>query len=144
MYPQPDGTILEYGAIPHPITGNVTKYVECWEDIEPAIIDEEEMHKSCVLKCDNDNGKGMIIRVGGIVQGLLIREGEEGKEREICVMRIEWNTGSREWKKTVAIGAFPLPVVVVDREVGRGIKVGEKFQGGNGLEWVCVEVYDWS
>jgi hypothetical protein len=50
MYPQSDGTVLEYGIMANPKTGKMTKYEECWEDVEPALVGDEEEFVSWVSR----------------------------------------------------------------------------------------------
>lgn len=86
MYPQPDGTTLEKGAMAHPETGLITKYEEVWQDLEPQPIGQCEDSVSYVLKLDEPTSevKGVLIRIGEYIEGVL-REKDS-----VSAIRWEW------------------------------------------------------
>ncbi|CZR67912.1 uncharacterized protein PAC_17811 [Phialocephala subalpina] len=143
MYPQSDGTVLEYGIMANPKTGKMTKYEECWEDVEPALVGDEEEFVSWVLICDDaESGtKGMLIRIGEIIQGLV------RTPKGISVVRWEWNANAEteeeaEWERAVAIGRLEVPGILF--EEGENIVKGVELMGSDGLDWLCVEAFEWS
>lgn len=143
MYPQSDGTVLEYGSMPHLKTGKVTKYEECWEDVEPALVGDEEEFVSWVLTCGDPELEtiGMLIRIGEVIQGIVRKGGE------VSVVRWEWDAKAdeeeeAEWERTVAIGRLEVPGVLF--EGGENIVKGVELMGSDGLDWICVEAFEWS
>lgn len=86
MVVQPDGTVLETGAMAHPDTGIVTAYEEVWQDFEPERTGTDHMHISYALRLDDpqSKSKGVVIRIGRHVQGVL-RSGDE-----ITAIRWQW------------------------------------------------------
>lgn len=123
MHPQPNGEVLEYGVMVNPGKGVEEKYEECWNDLE---IEGEK--KGWVLKVEDEGEgvKGMLIRIGGTVQGVLRRVAEVSVGR--------WKEGER----VVGIGRLELP-----RGLGKVVKEGDNFIGEEGLVWVCVETFEW-
>ena len=140
MYPQDNGEVLEYGAMVNPEKGIVEKYEECWVDLEPKRVGTEERLKCWALKMEEkgEEGevvRGMIVRIGEYIQGVVRRGGE------VAVGRWVWSEG-KDWERLVGIGKLDVPAEVL--EVGYKIHQEEKFMSGDGLEWVCVESIGWS
>ena len=111
----------------------VENYEELWEDLE----DPDGMEKiGWVLSVDGERGKGMCVRVGRRVQGV-VRMGM-GKE---VVSVVRWRFVEESgWVKEVEIGEFPLGAEIFGDLV---IKVGDIAQGLKGLEWECLESFTW-
>lgn len=144
MYPQPNGDVLEKGINHDASTGEETAYEELWTDLEVGVIPEEGGKYSTVLKVEAEGGKakGMVIRVGGWCQGLLIEEG--GK---MTVERWRWMSeendptqGPGYWKRVVRIGEGEMPGPVLLR----GVSDGAETEVVNGeRKWEIVENYRW-
>ncbi|KUJ20786.1 uncharacterized protein LY89DRAFT_716106 [Mollisia scopiformis] len=142
MYPQSDGSVLEYGEMVNPARGRRMKYEECWEDVEARLVGVEEEFVSWILICDDEEGgrKGMLVRVGDVIQGL-VRDGAGSR-----IVRWEWRAGENEeeeeWERTVGIGRLEVPGVLF--EEGKRVEKGDELMGSDGVDWVCVEAFEWS
>ena len=135
MYPQSDGEVLEYGAMVNPKKGTVENYEECWLDLEAGRVGDEPGYTSWVLRCEDDGRgvKGMLIRIGEHIQGVM------RKSKEISVGRWKW-TAEQGWSNSVVLGELEPPSVVF----GRGpVKEGDIMKGSDELEWVCIEKFTW-
>lgn len=126
---------LETGAMEGP-SGEVESYEECWVDLPPVKLPGEEGLRGWVLKGEGKGGegRGMIIRIGGLVAGVW-----RGKEGEIGVRRWRWDGESKGWEVVLVIGDLECPVSV---EGFGKIGMGEKF-AKEGVSWECVEVMEW-
>jgi hypothetical protein len=150
MWPRDDGSggVVERGSMVNPASGKVESYEEIWADLEL-----ESKGMCWVLKTESDGVKGMMIRVGNYIQGVLrkgpsVNVGSWGK--------LETGQGEarrREWKQVVLIGMWDMPGPLGDLGIGSG--VGDKFMSGSftigepsksedALEWECVEFFEWS
>jgi hypothetical protein len=140
MYPKDDGSneVLEKGAMVKPATGKITKYEECWVDLEPVMLPGEGDHQSWVMitkkTTPEASVKGMMIRIGGYVQAVL-RDGEK-----VGVRKWKWEAG--EWKETVIIGELDSPLA--GGKMRREMEVGEEFVSPGGRMWRCVESFRWN
>jgi Protein HRI1 len=131
MHVQPNGEVLEQGSMINPSTNKVEQYEECWVDLK----DEDGREKvGWVLKVEEEGMKGMMVRVGGWIQGVLRR----GEEFEVARWRF---TERKGWEQLVGIGRLELPREVFWHE---GVRDGVKFMGNQGEEWVCVESFTWT
>lgn len=126
----------------HPTLGKEMRYEECWEDVETGLVGSEPECRSWVLICDDIEKyeRGMLIRVGEIMQGLV--KGKTG----VRVVRWEWSVsedgeGEGEWERCLAIGRLEIPGVLF--EEGRRVVDGEELMGSDGLDWTCVESFEW-
>lgn len=72
------------------------------------------------------------------MQGLV--KGRKGTR----VVRWEWKTGEDdgEWERVLALGRLEVPGVLF--EEGKDVGIGEEFMGSDGLDWRCVESFEWS
>lgn len=72
MYDQHDGLTWEKGIMEHPKTGKLTPYEEVWEDFAPAKDAAGNMITVTLVHTESGNSaKGMVIRVGDWIQGIL-------------------------------------------------------------------------
>lgn len=152
MYPQPNGDVLEYGDMRNPDSGKVERYVECWGEL-PADVGKGMERRGWVVVCDQEEVKGMIVRVGRFVQGLVVSDGvggdgdEKEKEKEgrgeigAAIGRWEYLGDGKGWERSVEIGELDIPRCLLKE--GREVEMGEKVMGSDGLEWVCVEAFAW-
>lgn len=139
MYPV-EGTndVLEKGTMLNPETGKEGPYQEMWTDldIEKAVLPREEGYVSWVLQLEGEGGKGLVVRIGQWVQGV-VRRGEE-----VSVAR--WKGGNNGWEKVLEVGRLDLGAAL-GKENEDGQKtwvVGDVFKGKDG-EWKCVESLTW-
>jgi hypothetical protein len=144
-----DGSVLETGAMAHPVTKQVTPYSEIWIDEKPVFAPQEPGAKSrtkgtyALVHCeDTSRGiRGMIVWVGRYCQGI-VRKGED-----VCVERWEFDEkahgGRGEWVRTWRNGeGLPLPCGWVVKEE-EPIKTGSVLHipdwDRKGGEWHVVE-----
>lgn len=72
MYDQHDGLTWEKGVMEYPKTGKLTPYEEVWEDFAPAKDAAGNMIAVTLVYTETgNNAKGMVIRVGDWIQGIL-------------------------------------------------------------------------
>ncbi|KAK7965069.1 hypothetical protein PG996_000571 [Apiospora saccharicola] len=133
------GETLESGRMVNPDTGLMERYEECWVDEEPG---DGEASKGWVLRRNDEEeekegagagGRGMMVKIGSRVQGVLRVGGE------VAVGRWEIAPGSSSfWTAVAEIGGmaktgFPtgLPAAAP--------AVGEKVRAQDGRQWVCLE-----
>lgn len=122
MFPHAEGT-LEKGRMVNPATGLEADYEELWDD-QPA--------KGCtVLMVNSDNVKGMMVKIGGVCQGLM-RVGEDVALERWQLKDKEDDTDDK-WERTIRMGDGELPEVEdVQGNVGDVVVVGR-------CEWRVVE-----
>jgi hypothetical protein len=138
MYPQENGEVLEYGSMLNPAKGVVEKYEERWVDLSPTVISPEKEFVSWVMKCEDvERGvRGMVIRIGQYIQGVL------RKGNEIKVGRWMWST-TNGWEIVVDIGGFPKDAPSRVFEKGTEVTEGSKWHANGALDWECIEVCAW-
>ncbi|KAI1881651.1 hypothetical protein JX265_000477 [Neoarthrinium moseri] len=125
---------LERGVMVNPASGRPEPYEECWID---GLAGAAASHAGWVLRWEDGEadaaaGKGMMVRVGAVVQGVLRAGDEVGVGR--------WELGGE------GEGAGERKAVA---EVGRvqrfymgdwdGLTTGQEVRAEDGQKWVCVE-----
>lgn len=138
MYPQPDGTVLEKGHMVNPATRVMTDYEELWRDLEPSGTAQHERW-SVVLSLDDEMSgvKGMVIRVGEYVQGIIKVDGR------ITIERWAWEDGEkgpRDWTRKVRLGDYFLPCSILFHP--ETLVQGGEVRHGD-FKWVIRELYQW-
>jgi Protein HRI1 len=131
MFPQENGELLESGNMVNPETGKDEKYKECWVDAELS-----GQKVGWTLKMEEEGKRGMIIRIGRWIQGI-IRRGEQ-----VAVARWKYKN-DREgtvWIREVAMGMFDHPERMFGSEK---LEVGKCFEGMKGEGWEVVESFTW-
>jgi hypothetical protein len=131
MHVQPNGEVLEQGLMINPSTNKLERYEECWVDLKDG---DGKEKVGWVLKVEKEGMRGVIIRIGGWIQGVL----RKGEELEVARWRF---TEQKEWEQLVGIGWLEFPREVLRHEE---VKEGVKFMGQQGEEWVCVESFIWT
>ena len=144
MWPQDNGDVLERGYMKHPRTGKQVEYEELWEDIDALAIKTEgsdvTVRKCTVLKRKSDEAKGLVIRIGQYIQGMM--RSLDG----LRLLQYEWQARSGKdagvgvWTKTLSLGHGRLPCERIIN--GLEIKVGDFFDYGTG-RWELVEDFSW-
>ncbi|KAL8801987.1 MAG: hypothetical protein Q9182_004116 [Xanthomendoza sp. 2 TL-2023] len=129
-----DGDILEKGETRDDETGLVQKYEELWEEVPLGTIGEGSGRVCVVLRTEEETGRvreGMVMRIGGVVQGVL-RDG-----MGVTVERWEWVYGERNgrFERTVRFGEGRVPC---DELLTSGLmREGEMVDCGG--RWKVVE-----
>lgn len=106
MAPKTSGQVVESGAMPHPATGQITPYEECWLDLKPVSTQADNPHfwnVVLVLEDAEDNFRGMVVRVGQVCQGITREHGILALERWV------WMGAEGGWKRTVRMGDMFIP-----------------------------------
>jgi hypothetical protein len=137
MYPVAGTSeVLEKGAMVNPESGVVEDYEELWEDLDIQKVGNEKSHVSWVLRNKSSRReKGMVIRIGEWIQGVL-RRGDE-----FSVGRWKWESG-KGWQRVLTIGdGLDLSETLFGEQ---DILVGHTFKADNGLEWECKSVHTWT
>lgn len=138
MFPQLDGTTLESGAMVNPATGRLSEYEECWRDVEAVATEatgtaDGEGKAMCavlVLQDDVNGARGVVVRVGQFVQGIL-RVGES-----VSLERWAWRRDGG-WIREVKMGDMWLPCgAIMD---GQRMRLGGEVRYGD-FVWKVVEL----
>jgi hypothetical protein len=118
-----DAESIEKGRMVNPATNAEEVYEECWVDGIGS--------KDCsgyVLKYENGNGRGLMVKIGNVVQGVLRIEGRIGLVR--------WELSKDSSKKVIAeVGyceAFP------KEDLGR-TEESNFVETSHGQRWNCIE-----
>lgn len=125
MFPQLDGTTLETGHMVNPDTGIVTAYEEVWDDKD--IPSTDTVQVCVVLKYENVNDKGLVIKLDKYCQGFM-KIGEHSS-----LERWEFNN---QPVCTVKIGTEELPAKLA---MEKSFTLGENVQIA-GRSWKVVEI----
>ncbi|EMC92810.1 hypothetical protein BAUCODRAFT_263048 [Baudoinia panamericana UAMH 10762] len=142
MSPLPGDRTLEKGRMINPATGKETDYEEIWKDEEPIAVpsNDEPARRCCIVLTLEDTAahvqgsrpRGMLIRVGHIVQGM-VKTGETTH-----IERWQWEKSALQgsWVRTCKVGIYPLPVLLLTSE--SALK-GSAQEDGMGHPWKVVE-----
>lgn len=129
------GESLERGEMVNPRTGKTERYEECWID---GLTKDVPGWKGWVLKWEGNDeagsGRGLMARVGHLVQGVL-RIGDE-----VAVGRWEIaasGDGKDEIKAIAEVGNAKS----FFRGLSDTLKVGDSAKAENGQTWICVEAW---
>ncbi|CAK7214318.1 hypothetical protein SBRCBS47491_002100 [Sporothrix bragantina] len=127
---QPDGTVLETGAMVNPATGKVQDYEEVWRD------DDLPASSRCVvLQHESDKGdRGVAIVLGPYCQGIL-RTKKEG----VTVERWQRETveDMDDWKLVFRLGSGKLPCKALTER--QSLREGEDLVVGSNQTWTVME-----
>ncbi|KAH0070428.1 hypothetical protein KCU96_g16941, partial [Aureobasidium melanogenum] len=138
MYPQPNNTTLELGAMYNPLTKSEQAYEELWVDYSASAVDGARWSVIIDLDDPEHNAKGRVVRVGEHCQGIL-KVGEH-----VTVERWRFEVSGKEskgdWKRHARLGDLFLPISLA--------LTPEQLVEGNILTygdytWVVKEVYSW-
>ncbi|KAK0936201.1 hypothetical protein LTR29_012211 [Friedmanniomyces endolithicus] len=141
MIPMPDGRMLEKGSNTDPETGEVSEYEELWWEAPVKVVESGEGgggegRNCCVvlrLQDDEHEARGVVVRVGQYVEGVL-RVGES-----FSLERWEWKgMGKGEgWQRLVRMGDLWLPSGPAMEE--KRLKEGGEVKYGEYV-WEVVEL----
>lgn len=160
MYTLPDGDVLEKGFNVKEEDGTREDYEELWGDEDVRTVGRDGKRVCVAMKLDDEvesGRKGMIVRVGGWVQGIL-REGD-GKGQSFTVERWKWVEGAAEdksldaaemeggrWERVVRLGMGEIPCGITfnphftEEGAFRGF---EDLMEGKGDKWSVLETLQW-
>jgi hypothetical protein len=131
----PGGRTLETGKMVNPATGRETEYEEVWRSAEP-LASMKDVVVVLRTRDDNPGRRGMVVRVGQYVQGIL-RDGDD-----VMVQRREWKAGSG-WEVTAKLGpdllSSAMGMVTSEGTLDQKLRVGGTVYGG-GTMWDVVEL----
>ncbi|CAD0113898.1 unnamed protein product [Aureobasidium uvarum] len=138
MYPQPNNTTLELGAMYNPLTNLEQPYEEVWVDYSASAV--EGTRWSVVIDLDEPEhkAKGRVVRVGEHCQAIL-KVGEQ-----TTVERWKFEAPEKDikggWERLARLGDLYLPVSLAFTP--------ERVIEGNTLtygdyKWMVKEVYSW-
>ncbi|KAI4723636.1 hypothetical protein E4T48_00181 [Aureobasidium sp. EXF-10727] len=138
MYPQPNNTTLELGAMYNPLTHSEQPYEEVWVDYSASAV--EGTRWSVVIDLDDPEhkAKGRVVRVGEHCQAIL-KVGEQTTVERWKFEAPEKDT-KRGWERLARLGDLYLPVSLAFTP--------ERVIEGNTLtygdyNWMVKEVYSW-
>lgn len=139
--PQANGDTLETGRMENPKTGVETDYEELWGSVDVKSIlkqgGEGAKKVSAVLQtlgsASLGSCKGMIVRVGQFVQGILVRDGHLALER--------WEHDGEQWKCGIRVGSPKL--LLPCTKLFDPVTFAEGDQVDHyGLEWQVLEMHE--
>jgi hypothetical protein len=137
---------LEHGFAFHPHLGRVAGHEELWRDVDARSTSSAETNICVVLRCQDDavGVRGVVVRVGQFVQGILMEGGEVTCERwEFQFGDDGKDKGAEEevqWKRTARTGDSFLPCAVAFRP--QVLSLGGRAMYA-GFEWLVEEVWEW-
>ena len=135
MFSQENGEVLESGRMINPASGRDEAYEECWADVD--LPEGDNTGWVVRLQGEGDRTRGIVVRVGRWMQGVLKNDDEcsVGRWRYDSSDKV---ANSRTWDVLVMIRNLELP----EKLFGQGrLDLGEKMVGKNGV-WECIESWD--
>jgi hypothetical protein len=140
-HPQPNGDTLELGSMINPETGTETEYEELWgtatiESTDPRGPKAKHVVVLQMVEKPPDNGtdspsKGMAIRVGQFIQGIVVHNG---------LVTVERWTYDKGWLRVVRLGSAELPCsLLFDPST---LVEGEPISSGR-FSWKVLETTSW-
>jgi hypothetical protein len=132
MIVRENGEVLEVGRMVNPATGKEEIYEECWINVDLQAEDDV----GWVVRVQNEvqGVRGVVIRVGAWIQGVLRRDGDFvlGRWRHDASKN---EGGSRRWNVLVMIGDLEVPERLFEDVK---VEAGETIGGKDGI-WDCIE-----
>lgn len=149
IYPLNETQTIEIGcavSFPGFPKGSCTNYEELWEDLDIHATrhDDGSNKKVCVVlrtqdvSPDQDPARGIVIRLGQFVQGIL-RKGESVTVERWELLKTE-SDADATWKRTFKLGPEGLPCAAAQRE--EDLELGMKIDM-LGYEWEVAELIEW-
>ena len=144
MFPQDGRRTLEKGSMVNPESGRLEDYEEMWFDPDVQVIPGkgESAKRWCVvLRLDQGDWKGAVVRVGQFVQGMIMGP------NELCLERWEFDLdgeveGRRaDWRRSLRVGDRYLPCAVTWSDV-ENLEVGHEVKHSE-VVWKVEEKYCW-
>ncbi|KAL6711184.1 hypothetical protein ACN47E_005715 [Coniothyrium glycines] len=140
MYPISPELSLEHGHAYHPSLAAVKSHEEMWRDVAVESTNQGGLKVCAVLRVESEKEgvRGVVVRVGQFVQGLLMHGERVTVERWECDG--EEGMEGRGWKRTARIGDGFLPCAVLFRTVVLAVGGMVKYHD---FEWVVEEAWEW-
>lgn len=134
MYELEDGTTLEKGVMKDTSTGQQTPYEELWKDMPIEATAADGSKVSILARMEGaQNSRGIIIRVGRWVQGILVKDGE------VSVERWKWHEESGKFGCAVRIGRHNVPCFIAFDDESK-FEIGKSLEL-DGMVWKVLEKY---
>jgi hypothetical protein len=138
MYPQPDGSTLELGIMPNPLTNHAQPYEEVWVDFSASAVDGKRWSIVIDLDDTEHKAKGRVVRVGEHCQAIL-KVGDQ-----VTVERWKFEVAEKQekgaWKRLARLGDLFLPCSLAftpERIIeGNTVTYGD-------YHWQIKEVFSW-
>ena len=153
MYDVGNGEMLEKGTMKHPEIGRECDYEELWGDVQVERMEEGKENVCVVLRMEDEENelKGLVVRVGGWCQGMLRGKEEVTVERWRCtgLRNIHgWSDGSvpeerveeEGWQRIARLGDGEMPCNATFKV--QGLQEGGKLKARD-VEWQVTEVFTW-
>ncbi|KAF4627231.1 hypothetical protein G7Y89_g10925 [Cudoniella acicularis] len=118
MWTRDDGKggeeVLEKGVMVNPNTGKVEAYEELWVDLEPILVDGESRYWSWVLRTESESVRGVLIRIGEYIQGVVRKGDYTSVSRWKWFGESEWGVPIGRWRVEACVGALEVPAEAFD------------------------------
>lgn len=138
MYPQPNHTTLELGAMYNPLTNSVQAYEEVWVDYSASAVGGSRWSVVVDLKDIAHEARGRVVRVGEHCQAIL-KVGDQ-----VTVERWKFEVSDKDskgdWKRLARLGDMFLPVSLAFKP--ESLIEGNTLTFGD-YKWMVKEVYSW-
>jgi hypothetical protein len=138
MYPQPNNTTLELGAMFNPVTNSEQPYEEVWVDYSASAVEGSRWSILVDLEDAEHKAKGRVVRVGEHCQAIL------KVDQQVTVERWKFEVPDKDskggWKRIARLGDLFLPVSLAFKP--ESLIEGNTLAYGD-YKWVVKEVYSW-
>lgn len=140
MYPQPNHTTLELGAMYNPLTNSEQAYEEVWVDYSASSVNGTRWSLVVDLEDLEHKAKGRVVRVGEHCQAILKIGDQVTVERWKYEVSPLFKDGQSDWKRVARLGDLFLPVSLAFEP--ESLIEGNTLTFGD-YKWAVKEVYSW-
>lgn len=140
MYPQPNHTTLELGAMYNPLTNSEQAYEEVWIDYSASTVNGSRWSVVVDLEDLEHKAKGRVVRVGEHCQAILKVGDQVTVERWKFEASTLYKDGMSDWKRVARLGDLFVPVSLAFKP--ESLIEGNTLTFGD-YKWVVKEVYSW-
>jgi hypothetical protein len=138
MYPQPNNTTLELGAMFNPSTNSEQAYEEVWVDYSACAVEGSRWSVVIDLEDLDHKAKGRVVRVGEHCQAILKVDGQVTVER--WKFEVPDKDSKGDWKRIARLGDLFLPVSLAFKPESL---IEDNTLTYGDYKWVVKEVYSW-
>ncbi|KAI4808943.1 hypothetical protein E4T44_11028 [Aureobasidium sp. EXF-8845] len=138
MYPQPNNTTLELGAMFNPLTDSEQAYEEVWVDYSASAVEGSRWSIVVDLEDFEHKAKGRVVRVGEHCQAILKVDDQVTVER--WKFEVPDKESKGDWKRVARLGDLFLPVSLAFKP--ESLIEGNTLTYGD-YKWMVKEVYSW-